>query len=70
MVIFIYNLILWIRDTAIRIQSERSELQSSLVESIGNLNERTPIMKPNRPVENPWEMEIGKEKEDLTWLLG
>ena len=39
------------------------------MDSIGNLNERAPIMKPNRPKENPWEMEIGKEKEDLTWLL-
>ena len=65
-----YSILLWIRDTAIRIQSERNEFQSSLVDSIGNLNERAPIMKPNRPKENPWEMEIGKEKEDLTWLLG
>jgi hypothetical protein len=65
-----YSILLWIRDTAIRIQSERNEFQSSLVDSIGNLNERAPIMKPNKPKENPWEMEIGKEKEDLTWLLG
>ena len=65
-----YSILLWIRDTAIRIQSERNEFQSSLVSSIGSLNERAPIMKPNRPVENPWEMDIGKEKEDLTWLLG
>ena len=64
-----YSILLWIRDTAIRIQSERNEFQSSLVSSIGNLNERIPIMTPNRPRENPWEMEIGKEKEDLTWLL-
>ena len=65
-----YSILLWIRDTAIRIQSERNEYQSSLVNSIGNLNERAPIMTPNRPKENPWEMEIGNEKEDLTWLLG
>ena len=65
-----YSILLWVRDTAIRIQSERNELQSSLVESIGNLNERTPIMTPNRPKDNPWEMDIKGEKEDLTWLLG
>jgi hypothetical protein len=65
-----YSILLWIRDTAIRIQSERNEFQSSLVDSIGNLNERAPIMTSNKPKENPWEMEIGKEKEDLTWLLG
>jgi hypothetical protein len=65
-----YSILLWIRDTAIRIQSERSEFQSTLVESIGNLNKREPIMTPNRPKDNPWEMDIRGEKEDLTWLLG
>ena len=65
-----YSILLWIRDTAIRIQSERSEFQSTLVESIGNLNKREPIMTPNRPKDNPWEMDIKGEKEDLTWLLG
>jgi len=65
-----YSILLWIRDTAIRIQSERSEFQSTLVESIGNLNKREPIMTPNRPKDNPWEMDINGEKEDLTWLLG
>ena len=65
-----YSILLWVRDTAIRIQSERNELQSSLVNSIGNLNERTPIMTSNKPKDNPWEMDINGEKEDLTWLLG
>ena len=66
-----YSILLWIRDTAIRIQSERNELQSSLVNSIGNLNERTPIMtNDNKPKENPWEVDIKGKKEDLTWLLG
>jgi len=40
------------------------------VDSIGNLNERSPIMTPNKPKDNPWEMDIKGEKEDLTWLLG
>ena len=66
-----YSILLWIRDTAIRIQSERSELQSSMLGAIGNLNERTPIMtNDNRPKNNPYEIEIKGEKEDLTWLLG
>ena len=39
--------------------------------SIGNLNERTPIMtNDNKPKENPWEVDIKGKKEDLTWLLG
>ncbi len=66
-----YSILLWIRDTAIRIQSERNELQSSMIGAIGNLNERTPIMtNDNRPKSNPYEIDIKGEKEDLTWLLG
>ena len=66
-----YSILLWIRDTAIRIQSERNELQSSLVESIGNLNERSPIMSSNAPVNNPYKVTLKNgEEEDITWLLG
>ena len=62
-----YSILLWIRDTAIRIQSERNELQSSLVGAIGNLNEKTPIvMAKHKPKNNPYEMDIKGEKEDLT----
>ena len=66
-----YSILLWIRDTAIRIQSERSELQSSMLGAIGTLNERTPIMtNDHKPKNNPYEIDINGEKEDLSWLLG
>ena len=65
-----YSILLWIRDTAIRIQSERSELQSSMLGAIGTLNERRPIMTLNKPKSNPYEIDINGEKEDLSWLLG
>ena len=65
-----YSILLWIRDTAIRIQSERNELQSSMLGAIGTLNEKSPIMTPNRPKNNPYEIDINGEKEDLSWLLG
>ena len=66
-----YSILLWIRDTAIRIQSERNELQSSMLGAIGSLNARTPIMtNDNKPKNNPYEIDINGEKEDLTWLLG
>ena len=65
-----YSILLWIRDTAIRIQSERSELQSSMLGAIGTLNERTPIMTGNKPKSKPYEIDINGEKEDLSWLLG
>ena len=65
-----YSILLWIRDTAIRIQSERNELQSSMLGAIGTLNQKSPIMTPNKPKSNPYEIDINGEKEDLSWLLG
>jgi hypothetical protein len=65
-----YSILLWIRDTAIRIQSERNELQSSMLGAIGTLNEKSPIMTSNKPKNNPYEIDINGEKEDLSWLLG
>ena len=67
-----YSILLWIRDTAIRIQSERNEFQSSMMSTIGSLNGRSPIMTNNnkiKPKESGWEIDIKGEKEDLTWLL-
>ena len=66
-----YSILLWIRDTAIRIQSERNEFQSSLVGAIGNLNGNTPVMTPSAPKSNPYKVKLKNgEEEDLTWLLG
>ena len=67
-----YSILLWIRDTAIRIQSERNEFQSSMMSTIGSLNGRSPIMTSDnkiKPKESGWEIDIRGEKEDLTWLL-
>ena len=66
-----YSILLWIRDTAIRIQSERNEFQSSMMSTIASLNGRSPIMTPTgtKPKESGWEIDIRGEKEDLTWLL-
>ena len=66
-----YSILLWIRDTAIRIQSERNEFQSSLVGAIGNLNGNTTVMTPSAPKNNPYKVKLKNgEEEDLTWLLG
>ena len=39
--------------------------------AIGTLNERVPVMtNNNKPKNNPYEIDINGEKEDLSWLLG
>ena len=38
--------------------------------NVGTLNERTPIMTGNKTKNNPYEIDINGEKEDLSWLLG
>ena len=67
-----YSILLWIRDTAIRIQSERGEFQSTLVGAIGNLNGNSSVMTSNNvPKDNPYKMKLNNgEEEDLSWLLG
>ena len=42
----------------------------SLISSNGRAEEK-PIYfgTPGQPKNNPWEMDVGNEKEDLTWLL-
>jgi len=67
-----YSILLWIRDTAIRIQSERNEFQSSLVSSIGSLNGNSAVMSSNSaPKDNPYKVKLNNgEEEDLSWLLG
>ena len=40
------------------------------MDSIGNLNGNSPVMTTNKPKNNPYEMDIKGEKEDLSWLLG
>ena len=69
-----YSIALWIRDTALRINTERNSSQKEMLNSMMNINERKeyePIYfgGVGQPKENPYEMDIGGEKEDLTWLL-
>ena len=72
-----YSIALWIRDTALRIQKDRTNTQwtimNSMLENNGNKEELSAGFqkgKPGHPDRNPFEMDIGKDKEDLTWLLG
>ena len=58
---------LWVRDTALRLQSEQMDLTKS---SLTNIQSYAPVYSPTDGQKNPYEMDTGKEKEDLKWLLG
>ena len=70
-----YAIALWIRDTALRIQSDRNNVQWKLMDSMlannGNKEELSAgFQRGNRKENiNPFEMDTGKDKEDLSWLL-
>ena len=72
-----YSIALWIRDTALRIKKDRDNTQWKLMDSMlannGNKEELSAgfqMGKKGMPPKNPFEMDTGKDNEDLSWLLG
>ena len=61
-----YGIGLWGRDTALRLKAEGIELNKRTLEGF-NSNQAiyTTDDKPN----DSWDWDLGKQKEDLTWLL-
>ena len=57
---------LWVRDTALRLNTEQMNLTKS---SLANIQSYEPVYGASDGVKNPYEMDVGKEKEDLKWLL-
>ena len=70
-----YSIALWIRDTALRIQKDMNDqnwtMMNSMLENNGNKPDLTAGFQKGigAPKNNPWEMEVGGEIEDLTWLI-
>jgi len=61
-----YAIAMWVRDTAIRLRQEGIEIQKA---TLAGVNKVSPVIMPNAPKNNPWDWSVGKQKEDLTWLL-
>jgi hypothetical protein len=60
---------LWVRDTALRLRQEGIDLTKRALGGISN-HSYTGIYGGNGLEDNPWEMDINGQKEDLTkWLL-
>ena len=65
-----FAIALWIRDTALRLSTERNDLQRSIMDTMVSMNGSEPIMTTKKPTHNPYKLKVGKDEEDLTWLLG
>ena len=72
-----YSIALWVRDTALRLQTDRNNQQwammNSMLDSNGNKNIDDSVGfqsgNSNHPNKNPYEMKVKGENEDLTWLI-
>ena len=68
---------LWIRDTALRLRKDKDDLQrammGSLINNNGGFNTKSDTGfftgDDINNKKNPFEMQVGDRKEDLTWLL-
>ena len=72
-----YSLALWVRDTALRLQSDKNDhqlsLMNSMLDSNGNVEHDTGFSNraPINNQYNPWKWDSGGDDEqDLTWLIG
>ncbi len=70
-----YSIALWVRDTALRLKTDKDNHQRALMDTMLNMNGNVDLTegfksgKSGGLKKNPYEMDIGKEKEDLTWLI-
>ena len=71
-----YSIALWVRDTALRLQKDKNDQQWAIMGSLLKNNGNTPDTsvgfqagKSGGPKDNPYEMDIKGDKEDLTWLI-
>ena len=60
---------LWVRDTALRLRQEGIELTKMALDKT-KYNVVGHIFTNNNMTHNPYEMEIGGKKENISWLLG
>jgi hypothetical protein len=59
---------LWVRDTALRLRQQGIELTRLALDKTAF--NALPFMTQGTGVENPYEMDVSGQKEDLRWLLG
>jgi len=74
-VVMSYAIALWVRDTALRITKDKNDQNRAMMDSMLKMNGNKDFSTgfkfgtPGGPKSNPYEMDVGKDKEDLTWLI-
>jgi hypothetical protein len=63
-----FSIGLWVRDTALRLRQERMDLTKVAISSISTTGFSMGVAN-ERFGRNPYEMDLGGEKEDIRWLI-
>jgi hypothetical protein len=63
-----FSIGLWVRDTALRLRQERMDLTKIAISSISTTGFSMGVAN-ERFGRNPYEMDLGDEKEDIRWLI-
>jgi len=64
--IMAFGIALWVRDTALRLHQQGVDLSRK---AIGHLGKSSGMYTGTGNQNNTWQMQAGKDKEDLNWLL-
>jgi hypothetical protein len=60
---------LWVRDTALRLRQERMDLVKQGLNSFTSTGNEMGVYNHQSFQKNPYEMDLGMEKEDVRWLF-
>ena len=64
-----FAIALYVRDTALKMRQHGLDLNRAALSSLGNTQQKSVYTKTDHHVPGTWDMDIGGQNEDLTWLL-
>lgn len=64
-----FSIALWVRDTALRLRQQGIELTKNALDGISHRTTAYGFGGNSHNEQNPWEMNVNGESEDLKWLL-
>ena len=64
-----FSIAMYIRDTALKLRNEGLELNKRAIGLMGTNTSYNGVYTPKSDPNDSWNMDLGNNKEDLTWLL-